>query len=59
MPVHISARWPFPWTDTMLVLPMDCPCTDFGQLMHHDAFGRDLCTCGLHFIGQSEILWRD
>ncbi|CAN7088329.1 unnamed protein product [Brassica rapa subsp. narinosa] len=47
MSVHISACWPFPWTD---------PCTDFGQLMHHDAFGRDLCTCGLHFIGQSEIL---
>ncbi|CAN6967581.1 unnamed protein product [Brassica rapa subsp. trilocularis] len=41
----------------MLALPVDCPCTDFGQLMHHDAFGRDLCTCGLHFIGQSEILW--
>ncbi|WZY99681.1 hypothetical protein YC2023_072010 [Brassica napus] len=41
---------------SMLVLPMDLPCTDFGQLMHHDAFGRDLCTCGLHFIGQSEIL---
>ncbi|CAN6973182.1 unnamed protein product [Brassica rapa subsp. trilocularis] len=40
----------------MLALPVDCPCTDFGQLMHHDAFGRDLCTCGLHFIGQSEIL---
>ncbi|CAN7092545.1 unnamed protein product [Brassica rapa subsp. narinosa] len=47
MSVHISACWPFPWTD---------PCTDSGQLMHHDAFGRDLCTCGLHFIGQSEIL---
>ncbi|CAN7088376.1 unnamed protein product [Brassica rapa subsp. narinosa] len=47
MSVHISACWPFPWTD---------PCTDFGQLMHHDAFGRDLCTCGLYFIGQSEIL---
>ncbi|CAN7092786.1 unnamed protein product, partial [Brassica rapa subsp. narinosa] len=47
MSVHISACWPFPWTD---------PCTDFGQLMHHDAFGRDLCTCGLHFIGQYEIL---
>ncbi|CAN7092898.1 unnamed protein product [Brassica rapa subsp. narinosa] len=47
MSVHISACWPFPWTD---------PCTDFVQLMHHDAFGRDLCTCGLHFIGQSEIL---
>ncbi|CAN7092939.1 unnamed protein product [Brassica rapa subsp. narinosa] len=41
---------------SMLALPVDCPCTDFGQLMHHDAFGRDLCTCGLHFIGQSEIL---
>ncbi|CAN7022722.1 unnamed protein product [Brassica rapa subsp. trilocularis] len=40
----------------MLALPVDCPCTDFGQLMHHDTFGRDLCTCGLHFIGQSEIL---
>ncbi|CAN6972970.1 unnamed protein product [Brassica rapa subsp. trilocularis] len=40
----------------MLALPVDCPCTDFGQLMHHDAFGQDLCTCGLHFIGQSEIL---
>ncbi|CAN7100010.1 unnamed protein product [Brassica rapa subsp. narinosa] len=39
-----------------LALPVDCPCTDFGQLMHHDGFGRDLCTCGLHFIGQSEIL---
>ncbi|CAN7088113.1 unnamed protein product [Brassica rapa subsp. narinosa] len=41
---------------SMLALPVDCPCTDFGQLMHHDAFGRDLCTCGLHFMGQSEIL---
>ncbi|CAN6973090.1 unnamed protein product [Brassica rapa subsp. trilocularis] len=41
---------------SMLALPVDCPCTDFGQLMHHDAFGRDLCTCGLHFISQSEIL---
>ncbi|WZY99391.1 hypothetical protein YC2023_071720 [Brassica napus] len=41
---------------SMLALPVDCPCTDFGQVMHHDAFGRDLCTCGLHFIGQSEIL---
>ncbi|CAF2086219.1 unnamed protein product [Brassica napus] len=40
----------------MLALPVDCPCTDFGQLMHHMLFGRDLCTCGLHFIGQSEIL---
>ncbi|WZY99246.1 hypothetical protein YC2023_071575 [Brassica napus] len=41
---------------SILALPVDCPCTDFGQVMHHDAFGRDLCTCGLHFIGQSEIL---
>ncbi|CAN7100072.1 unnamed protein product [Brassica rapa subsp. narinosa] len=41
---------------SMLALHVDCPCTDFGQVMHHDAFGRDLCTCGLHFIGQSEIL---
>ncbi|CAN6973488.1 unnamed protein product [Brassica rapa subsp. trilocularis] len=40
----------------MLALPVDCPCTDFGQLMHHDAFGRDLCTCGLqeHVIGKGE-----
>ncbi|CAN6989897.1 unnamed protein product [Brassica rapa subsp. trilocularis] len=43
----------------MLVLAMNCSCTDFAQLMHHDAFGRDLCTCGLHFIGQSEILGRE
>ncbi|WZY72172.1 hypothetical protein YC2023_004412 [Brassica napus] len=29
------------------------------ECSHQDAFGRGLCTCGLHFIGQSEIFGRE
>ncbi|CAN6973476.1 unnamed protein product [Brassica rapa subsp. trilocularis] len=48
MSVHISACWPFPWTD---------PCTDLDISSSFDGLDcPNLCTYGLHFIGQSDIL---
>ncbi|CAN7022770.1 unnamed protein product, partial [Brassica rapa subsp. trilocularis] len=40
--VRISARWPFPWTHVDPSRGLSV--YDFRQLMHQDAFGRDLCT---------------
>ncbi|KAG5385167.1 hypothetical protein IGI04_036637 [Brassica rapa subsp. trilocularis] len=57
MSVHISACWPFPWTDPCTDLDinssfdgLDCP--------SQDAFGRDFCTCGLPFIGNLKFRLR-